>query len=63
MTDDEKNKIKVIDINGDKFFDDEDSYFEKNAKSLNSDGFLTKLIIVAVLLSFIFIGIVVFAPL
>jgi len=61
MTD--KDKIKVIDINGDNFFDDEDSYFEKSAKSLNSNGFLTKLIIVAVLLSFIFIGIVVFAPL
>ncbi|MCQ2958021.1 MAG: LCP family protein [Candidatus Gastranaerophilales bacterium] len=63
MTDKEKDKIKVIDINDNNFFDDADSYFEKSAKSLNSDGFLTKLVIVAVLLSFVFIGIVVFAPL
>ena len=62
MTEDKKDKIKVIDINGDNFFDDEDTYFENNAKSTSNDGFLTKLIIVAVLLSFLLIAFVVTSP-
>ncbi len=58
---DKRDKIKIIDINDDSFFDDENTYFEKNLKP-TGDKFLTKLIITAVLLSFVLIALVVFSP-
>jgi len=63
MSDNNKDTIKVIDINGDNFFSDGESYFKKNAKSSNTDKFLTKLIVTAVVLSLLLIAMVVFAPL
>jgi len=63
MTDNKKDKIKLIDINGDNFFDEADSYFTKNAKTNTGDKFLTKLIIAAVVLSVLLISLVVFVPL
>ena len=32
MSEDKKDEIKLIDINNDNFFNDSDSYFEKNKK-------------------------------
>ena len=63
MSDNNKEEIKVIDINGDNFFGEEESYFEKNTKKVNGDNFLMKLVIVSVLLSFLLIALVVFVPL
>ena len=62
MSEDKKDEIKLIDINNDNFFNDSDSYFEKNKKN-NNDNFLMKLVIISILLSFILIALVVFAPL
>ena len=61
MSEDKKDEIKLIDINNDNFFNDSDSYFEKNKKN-NNDNFLMKLVIISILLSFILIALVVFAP-
>ena len=63
MSNDKKDKIKVIDINSENFFNEKESYFLKNSKNQNGDSFIMKLIIVAVLLSFLLISIVVFMPL
>lgn len=63
MSDDNKDKIKVIDINSDNFFTEKEAHFEKIAKPASGDGFLVRLIVVAVLLSFLLIILVVFVPL
>ena len=63
MSEENKDKIKVIDINGENFFNEKESYFLKNAKPKNNDNFIMKLVIVSVLLSFLLISIVVFLPL
>ncbi len=65
MSEDNNNKepIKIIDINSENFFTEAEPHFEKHARQTGSDSFLVKLIIVSVLLSFILIGLVVFVPL
>ncbi len=62
MSEENKDKIKVVDINGDNFFNEKESYFLKDKKTQSNDNFIMKLVIVAVLLSFILISIVVFFP-
>ncbi len=61
--DNNKDSIKIIDINSENFFSDAETHFEKHAKPTGSDSFLVRLVIVAVLLSFLLIGLVVFVPL
>lgn len=63
MSDDKKDKIKVIDINSDNFFTEAEKHFETKVKPSSSDGFLVRLVIVSVLLSFLLIFLVVFVPL
>jgi len=63
MSDDNKDKIKVIDINNDNFFTEAESHFDRVTKPATNDDFLVKLVVVAVLLSFLLIVLVVFVPL
>lgn len=63
MSDNNKDEIKLIDINSDNFFNEEESHFEKSSKSQTNDNFLIKLVILAVFLSFLLIALVVFVPL
>ena len=62
MSDDNKKEIKTIDFNGNDFFEETESHFLSSAQSNKKDNFLTKLVIIAVLLSFCIIAFVVFVP-
>ena len=62
MSDDNKKEIKTIDFSKDKFFEEDDSYFLSSANGAKKDNFLTKLVIIAVLLSFLIIAVVAFIP-
>ena len=62
MSDDNKKEIKTIDFNQNKFFDEDESHFLNSASNGKKDNFLTKLVIIAVLLSFLIIAVVAFIP-
>ncbi|MDD3594009.1 MAG: LCP family protein [Candidatus Gastranaerophilales bacterium] len=58
---DDKNNNNLLEVTDD-FLNDKEEYFEKYAKSEKADTFLTKLIVISVLLSFILVGVVIFSP-
>lgn len=62
MSDDDKKEIKTIDFNNNSFFNEEESHFLSSVSNTKKDTFLTKLVIIAVLLSFCIIALVVFVP-
>ena len=62
MSDDNKKEIKTIDFSKDKFFDEDEGHFLSSASNAKKDNFLTRLVIIAVLLSFLIIAVVAFIP-
>ena len=62
MSDEDKKEIKTIDINQNNFFSEEEPHFIKDSIKETKDSFMTKLVIIAVLLSFCIIAFVVFVP-
>ncbi|MCR4881686.1 MAG: LCP family protein [bacterium] len=63
MSDDNnKKEIKTIDFNDNSFFNEGESHFVSSMNNTKKDTFLTKLVTIAVLLSFCIIALVVFVP-